>query len=166
MREKLKQILDVTNQELNSLQTDYANVYDVEGCFHGESGREHYRLLMYISQIFRGVLPRDDTHKDAFKKAKMFAMLTTIPEAFGRTNIEAISKGTPVLGSTFGSVPELVNHQDVGFCSDNIDELVYAIKHKNFDYKKCYDFAYNNYHVKNEINGLIEYTYNNFKVEK
>jgi glycosyltransferase involved in cell wall biosynthesis len=112
---------------------------------------------------FRGALPRDDTHKEAFKKAKMFAMLTTIPEALGRTNIEAVSKGTPVLGSMHGSVPELVNHDNVGFCSNSIDELVNAITYKKFDYKKCYEFALAKYHVKNEIAGLLKFSGNILK---
>ncbi len=109
---------------------------------------------------FRGKLNRDHTHREVFKKAKFFAMFSKIPEAFGRTGLEAISKGTPVLGSMWGSVPEQVNHPDVGFCSDNLDEIVKAIRTKTFDYKKCYEFSKEKYHVKNEINGLLEFTKN------
>lgn len=107
---------------------------------------------------FRGKLSRDHTHREAFKKAKFFAMLSKIPEAFGRTGLEAITKGTPVLGTMWGSVPEQVNHPDVGFCSDSLDEIVDAIRTKKFDYKKCFEFSKTNYHVKTEIDGLIEIT--------
>lgn len=107
---------------------------------------------------FRGKLNRDHTHREAFKKAKMFAMFSKIPEAFGRTGLEAISKGTPVIGSTWGSVPEQVGHPNVGYCSDNVDELAHAIKNVKFDNQLCYDFAREKYHIKNEINGLLDFT--------
>jgi glycosyltransferase involved in cell wall biosynthesis len=105
---------------------------------------------------FRGKLNRDETHRQAFKKAKFFAMFSRIPEAFGRTGLEAISKGTPVLGSNYGSVPEQICHEDIGICSDNINDVINYIKNKKINYKKCFDFAKNNYHVKTEIENLIK----------
>ena len=39
-------------------------------------------------------------------------MMTKTQEALGRTNLEALSKGTPVIGSTHGAVPELINHKN------------------------------------------------------
>ena len=107
---------------------------------------------------FRGKLNRDHTHREAFKKAKMFAMLSRIPEAFGRTGLEALSKGTPVIGSNYGSVPEQVGHENIGFCSDNIEDLINAIKNNNFDNEQCYRFTRENYHVKNEIQGMLKFT--------
>ena len=107
---------------------------------------------------FRGKLNRDHTHREAFKKAKLFAMLSRIPEAFGRTGLEALSKGTPVIGSNYGSVPEQVNHPGIGFCSDNIDEIVNAIKFNNFNNEQCFKFTHENYHVKNEIQGMLKFT--------
>jgi glycosyltransferase involved in cell wall biosynthesis len=107
---------------------------------------------------FKGKLNRDHTHREAFKKAKLFAMLSRIPEAFGRTGLEALSKGTPVIGSNYGSVPEQIGHPNIGFCSDNIDEIVDAIKNNKFDSEQCYKFTRENYHVKNEIRGMIEFT--------
>lgn len=110
---------------------------------------------------FMGTLSRGEEHKKAFSKAKLFAMLTRTTEAFGRTNIEALSKGTPVLGSMSGAVPELVNFNNVGFCSDDIDELVCFIQNKlpHIDNKACFEFAKNNYHVKKEIKTLLDFTY-------
>ena len=85
-------------------------------------------------------------------------MLSRIPEAFGRTGLEALSKGTPVIGSNYGSVPEQIGHPNIGFCSDNIDEIVDAIKNIKFDSEQCYKFTREKYHVKNEIRGMIEFT--------
>jgi glycosyltransferase involved in cell wall biosynthesis len=108
---------------------------------------------------FRGKLYRDERHTEAFKKAKLFAMFSKIPEAFGRTGLEAISKGTPVIGSTYGSVPEQICDENIGICSDNIDEIVSYIKNKKFDYKKCYDTALEKYHVKTEIKNMLDISY-------
>lgn len=52
-----KKILEVSNTELNSISTTYASEYDHlidhnTFYFHDESGREHYRLLIYISSLF------------------------------------------------------------------------------------------------------------------
>ena len=55
MNDILKKIFDVTNEQLNALDTSCINEYDVEhdpSYFHLPSGREHYRLLMYISSLY------------------------------------------------------------------------------------------------------------------
>lgn len=60
--EKLNQIINVTNQELDALDTGYISAYSHilnnhqlqhdPFYFHLQSGKEHYRLLMYISKIY------------------------------------------------------------------------------------------------------------------
>ena len=48
-------ILLVSNDTLNKLNTSYVNQYELHhdsSYFHGESGKEHYRLLMYISSLY------------------------------------------------------------------------------------------------------------------
>lgn len=102
---------------------------------------------------FMGKLHRGQSHKDAYKKAKFFCMLSKIPEAFGRTGLEAISKGTPVLGTEYGSIPEQVNFPNVGFCTNNQD-LMLSKMNEDFNYKECFEFS-KKYHIKNEINYLI-----------
>jgi glycosyltransferase involved in cell wall biosynthesis len=101
---------------------------------------------------YLGPLKRGDQHKTVFKKAKLFTFLTQIPEAFGRTGLEAITKGTPVLGSTKGAVPEL--YAPTGLCTDNIDEMVSYLDIKH-DYNSVYNYA-QKFHVKTEIEFLVE----------
>jgi hypothetical protein len=58
--EKLNNILSVSRETLNSLDTSFVNTYTQylhtvdhnSYYFHLESGNAHYRLLMYISQLF------------------------------------------------------------------------------------------------------------------
>ena len=107
---------------------------------------------------FKGKLERGLAHRNAFKKAKLFMMLTRTPEAFGRTNIEALSKGTPVIGSMSGAVPEIVNYPGIGFCSNNIDEIIHAINNTRFDYSACFNYAKEKFYVKHEIDGLLSFT--------
>lgn len=57
MNNIIEKILNVTNEELNSLVTDNINSYDMHfdtSCYHSTSGHEHYRLLIYISTLFNG----------------------------------------------------------------------------------------------------------------
>jgi len=58
MNEQIQQILNVTNQELDQLDTSNVNGHDMHfdiSCYHGNSGREHYRLLIYTSTLFNDV---------------------------------------------------------------------------------------------------------------
>ena len=107
----------------------------------------------YSNFKFCGKLDRGEIHRETFKKARLFAMLSKIPEAFGRTGLEAISKGTPVLGTTFGSIPEQIFSDDVGVSTDNIEEMIEVIN-KKFNYKKCFEFS-KKYHIKNEVDFMI-----------
>jgi glycosyltransferase involved in cell wall biosynthesis len=101
---------------------------------------------------YGGPLPRGFIHKNAFSKAKMFAFLTQIPEAFGRTGLEAITKGTPVLGSTKGAVPEL--YGPAGKCTDSLEEMSKIID-MTFDTKEVFNYA-QKFHIKNEVQFLID----------
>ncbi len=50
--------------------------------------------------------------------------MTTRPERFGLTMIEAMACGTPVLGARLGSVPEIVVDGETGFLCDSVEEAV------------------------------------------
>jgi glycosyltransferase involved in cell wall biosynthesis len=50
--------------------------------------------------------------------------MTTRPERFGLTMIEAMACGTPVLGARMGSIPEIVVDGETGFLCDDIAAAV------------------------------------------
>jgi len=55
MRDIVTKILNVTNEELDSLNTSIFNMYNFYhdiSYTHLESGKEHYRLLIYIASLF------------------------------------------------------------------------------------------------------------------
>jgi glycosyltransferase involved in cell wall biosynthesis len=53
--------------------------------------------------------------------------MTTRPERFGLTLIEAMACGTPVLGARMGSIPEIVVDGVTGFLCDGVDDAVTAV---------------------------------------
>jgi glycosyltransferase involved in cell wall biosynthesis len=123
------------------------------GTGNPELEQQLYNLTKEVKNFnYLGTLKRGEQHQTAFKKAKLFTFLTQIPEAFGRTGLEAISKGTPVLGSTKGAVPEL--YAPAGLCTDNIDDMVNYLDVKH-DYNKIYNYA-EKFHIKSEIKSLVE----------
>ena len=50
--------------------------------------------------------------------------MTTRPERFGLTLIEAMACGTPILGAAMGSVPEIVRDGVTGFVCASVDDAV------------------------------------------
>ncbi len=50
------------------------------------------------------------------------ARMTTRPERFGLTMIEAMACGTPVLGARMGSIPEIVVDGVTGFLCDDVND--------------------------------------------
>ncbi|GAC1543272.1 MAG: hypothetical protein NVS3B16_09360 [Vulcanimicrobiaceae bacterium] len=54
--------------------------------------------------------------------------MTTRPERFGLTMIEAMACGTPVLGARMGSIPEIVVDGETGFLCDNVDDAVANVR--------------------------------------
>jgi glycosyltransferase involved in cell wall biosynthesis len=74
---------------------------------------ERLRILSYElpNFDFRGQLKRGVTHRKVFCEATAFFMPTqpSIGESFGMTVIESLSKGVPVIASTAGAVPEILD---------------------------------------------------------
>ncbi len=72
---------------------------------------------------FLGSVERDA--RDALlSNALALVHMTTRPERFGLTMIEAMACGTPVLGANMGSVPEIVVDGVTGFVCDDVAHAV------------------------------------------
>ena len=107
MKEK---ILNVSNIELNSMNSSYINKYSDKLInyqlnhdpyyFHMESGKEHYRLLMYISTLYNNEVIFDvGTNKcmsalalsyNKSNKIKSFDIVKLFPENPNVDNVEYI----------------------------------------------------------------------------
>lgn len=127
---------------------------------YGSYDERQVELVAHLNRLskelknfeFLGPLQRGEQHKNVFKKAKLFTFLTQTTEAFGMTGVEAISKGTPVLGTANGSLPEI--YSSAGACTNSFDKMLELIDCK-YIYKDIYEYS-KKFHTKNEINFLYE----------
>ncbi|HET6895550.1 MAG TPA: glycosyltransferase family 4 protein [Candidatus Baltobacteraceae bacterium] len=72
---------------------------------------------------FLGEVKRRERN-ELLSNALALVHMTTRPERFGLTMVEAMACGTPVLGANMGSVPEIVIDGVSGFVCDSVDEAV------------------------------------------
>ena len=96
-----------------------------------------------------GELKRGKDHNLAFGNASKFFMFVKCEEAFGRVVAEATSKGTPVLASNWGSLPEIILGHDgkgkgVGSVSATLQQLN-ASYGKDYNYDRVYQYAKANF---------------------
>lgn len=81
-------------------------------------------------------------------RSEMFLFPILRPETFGRVAIEALSCGTPVIGTLTDPLPEVLTNGNVSFLSDNIQDLITATQHtEQFDRKTCREYAENYFDV-------------------
>lgn len=68
------------------------------------------------------------------------------PEVCPMVVAEALACGTPIIGTTIGPLPELLSDKKVAFLSDDISELVEALKNTDqFNRKACRKYAEDNF---------------------
>ncbi|HZZ64310.1 MAG TPA: glycosyltransferase family 4 protein [Candidatus Baltobacteraceae bacterium] len=67
---------------------------------------------------------RRKARNELLSNALALVHMTTRPERFGLTMIEAMACGTPVLGANMGSIPEIVVDGVTGFLCDSVDDAV------------------------------------------
>lgn len=72
---------------------------------------------------FLGAVERD-ARNDLLSNALALVHMTTRPERFGLTTIEAMACGTPVLAAAMGSMPEIIVDGVTGFLCGSVDDAV------------------------------------------
>ena len=65
---------------------------------------------------------RREARNELLSNALALVHMTTSPERFGLTMIEAMACGTPVLGARMGSIPEIVVDGATGFLCSTVDD--------------------------------------------
>jgi len=66
-------------------------------------------------------------------------------EPFGLSILESLYFGSPVIGSRYGSLPDLIK-EDIGFLSNSIADMVEAVNHlERFDPKHIHQYVCENY---------------------
>lgn len=85
---------------------------------------------------------------DAIDKCDALIFPVRWHEPFGIAIIEAMALGLPVIGSPYGSLPEIIN-SDVGIIVNNLDELKNVLRHppRNFSAKKIRKYIESNFTI-------------------
>lgn len=93
---------------------------------------------------------------ELYKNAKAFLFPIQHVEAFGMTMLEAMSCGTPVIGSNIGATSEAIIDGEVGFLVDpnNIDAMTEAInKIDKIDRAKCRKYIEEKFSIERMVEG-------------
>lgn len=91
------------------------------------------------------ILMKEVPNKKIFqyiRNAEALLFLIRTPEVCPMAVVESLACGTPVIGSTIGPLPELLNSKKIAFLSDNMKKLVKAAKNTDqFDRRACRKYA-------------------------
>lgn len=111
-------------------------------------GLEAIKLAKGSSNIHFEWLPKDHPqHNKAklklYQEAKALIYFVQFNEPFGLAMTELLSSATPVIGTNYGSVPEVIQHGITGFvCENTIESFAKAVKNiDNIDPKVCREEA-------------------------
>jgi glycosyltransferase involved in cell wall biosynthesis len=115
--------------------------------------------VSYPNFEYCGFLDRNtEEHNKVFAGAKAFCQFSRLQESFGRTTIEALSKGVPVIGFPMGATSAFVKDGVNGFIVKTFDELVEAVwKTSSISRKNIMEDARTKFSVNSEIEKIISY---------
>ncbi|MEI8343934.1 MAG: glycosyltransferase [Candidatus Moraniibacteriota bacterium] len=95
--------------------------------------------------VYKGEVSHSEIY-EYLRNASAFLFPIRRPEVCPMVVAEALACGTPIIGTTIGPLPELLNNKKVAFLSDDFDQLVEAVKNTNlFDRKACRKYAQENF---------------------
>ncbi len=102
----------------------------IAGYSYGNEGYWHEKIEKYIDgKTVRYVGEANFEQKiDYIRNATALLFPTQVNEHFGYSMIEAMSCGTPVIGWKNGSIPEVIQHRETGYCVASVKEMVKAIQ--------------------------------------
>jgi glycosyltransferase involved in cell wall biosynthesis len=126
---------------------------------HIQSSKQKIKNLEFLGRIDQEDLP------DYYNEADLVIVPSTHEEGFGRVILEALSCGTPVIGSNRGAIPEAMDNtvgELIDISPENIKKTVeYYHKDKDALVKKAYNarkFAEKRYSEKNIQTILLSYS--------
>lgn len=93
---------------------------------------EAMELAKDCKNIAFAFLPKDPNYylakRELYRRAKALLYIGQFNEPFGLSQVEALACGTPVIGTNYGSVPELITNGLTGFVRpNNMEDLKRAL---------------------------------------
>jgi glycosyltransferase involved in cell wall biosynthesis len=105
---------------------------------------------------FLGAVERE-ARNELLSNALALVHMTTRPERFGLTTIEAMACGTPVLGARMGSLPEIVVDGVTGFLVRDVDEAVAKVPSLGtLDRRACRSHVEREFSIERMIDRYLE----------
>lgn len=102
---------------------------------------EAVELAKGVSNISFEWLPPDPDHHAAkralYQKARALIYSVQFGEPFGLSQTEALACGTPVIGTAYGSVPELIENGVTGYVNKDIEIALSDFKAADIDPRVC-----------------------------
>lgn len=92
-------------------------------------------------------LPKDPYHhtakRELYRQAKALLYTVQFCEPFGLSQVESLACGTPVIGTNYGSVPEIIKENIAGYvCKNDINDFISKLDNlKNIDPIGCRKYA-------------------------
>lgn len=123
---------------------------------------EAERLAKNVPNVELVWLPKDPDHhivkRELYRNAKAFLYTVQFQEPFGLSQVESMACGTPVIGTNFGSVPEVVEHGKTGFViNNNLNQFDTACRYiHKISREECRKRAVNNFDCKNMAQSYLE----------
>lgn len=113
-----------------------------------------FKYTLNPNIIFEGMV--DNNRKmEILKNSKALVFPVLWHEPFGLAIIESLYAGCAVFGTKYGSLNELIT-PEVGFTSNNLDEIPEAITNFNYNPKRCHEYAKNKFNSKNMVLNYIK----------
>lgn len=108
-------------------------------------------LIDGIQVVNIGPVERE-ARNELLRNALGLVHMTTRPERFGLTLVEAMACGTPVIGANMGSVPEIVRDGITGFICDSIEDAVARVPQlAQLDRRACRQHVEENFTVERMV---------------
>lgn len=98
-----------------------------------------FRLTLSPRVSFKGMVGGEEKFS-YMNRSKGLIFPVRWHEPFGLAITESLYFGCPVFGTPYGSLPELVTNE-MGFLSNDKNELAEAIISSEFDRKRCHEYA-------------------------
>ena len=100
---------------------------------------------------------RGEARNELLGNALALVHMTTRPERFGLTLIEAMACGTPILGARMGSLPEIVVDGSTGFLCDTVDDAIEKVPMlARLDRRACRERVETTFSLERMIDRYIE----------
>ena len=119
------------------------NLYGIKCIFAGPINN-NYPLLEYIDNIntfYVGVISNEEKIRYT-KKARLYTFLHSWPTPFNLSAIDALAYGTPIISTSIGFWPDLIEENKNGFIINNDQDFIQAWKSSSkIDQENCFKTA-------------------------